>query len=364
MKFFYFLMLILTLTSCKSNRIWTSFQSEDLTLIGFKDSSGKVKIKPKFINYFTIARKFDRIISVMEKKNGKYEKYYLLKSKKIVGKNKVYITGYEVADCESEGFIRFTDTITQKIGLLNKKGKVVIPAQYNTLTKVKNGLVIGLKDAKKEYWDKQKYPNDTPFNWVGGKRQLLSTSNKILIDNFDSKDDLNFFSLKIESKFTSDSLRHSFRGVNGKYYSFIDYKKEFNKWISLHFNNLTVKNLIDISHETITYWKEHKGWVSEPKKDFLTANFNLIKARLVETNREKKGYPFFIEGLNPLIFNDELYGKYIDNCDKARVSKYPLMNVSIYNKVRNNLIQDHFYFLRTDQGYKLITISITDGILK
>ncbi|WJS96283.1 hypothetical protein NYQ10_07425 [Flavobacterium johnsoniae] len=145
---FIYTLLFLNFSSfAQNNDIWTSFPNKDTTLIGFKNKNGVVKIEPKFSG-FTTARKFENIIAVTEEKNGKWESYYLTKAGKIVGRDSLFVFDNS-PDCENEGFIRFTDRKTDKMGIFNAEGKIAIPAEYSNLTKVKNGIFIGLKDAKK-----------------------------------------------------------------------------------------------------------------------------------------------------------------------------------------------------------------------
>jgi hypothetical protein len=47
--------------------------------------------------------------------------------------------------------------MTDKVGMFNRNGEVVIPAIYNDMTEVNNGLVIALKDAEKKYWDEHQH---------------------------------------------------------------------------------------------------------------------------------------------------------------------------------------------------------------
>ncbi|MHC0443614.1 WG repeat-containing protein, partial [Flavobacterium sp. 3-210] len=75
--------------------------------------------------------------------------YYLTKQGKIVGRDSLYVFD-NGPDCENEGFIRFTNHKTDKMGIFNSEGKIVIPAQYSALTKVRNGLIVVLKDAEKQ----------------------------------------------------------------------------------------------------------------------------------------------------------------------------------------------------------------------
>jgi len=147
-----FLTFLLTLISCVSfaqnNEPWTAFWNKDTTLVGFKDKNGVVKIEPKFVINMTPAHKFDDIIVVAEEVNGEWKSYYLIKSGRIIGRDSLYMFD-NVCDCESEGFIRFRDHKTDKVGVFNKKGDVIIPAEYNEMTRVTNGLIIALKGAEK-----------------------------------------------------------------------------------------------------------------------------------------------------------------------------------------------------------------------
>lgn len=339
---------------------WISFQDSDSELIGFKDLDGNIKIVPKYMG-FTTANRFDNIIAVMEENNGDYISYYLTKSGKIVGRDSLHIFD-NGADCESEGFIRFRDKETDKVGMFNGDGKIVIPAEYDGLTGVSNGMLVALKGAKKEYWDNHKDSGCNHFSWTGGKEYLIDTGNKIIIKNFKYEGNLNFFSLSIEPKVNKDSIRKTFPGVDGKYYNFIDYQKEFQNWIrSVLIDTLTIEKLLEISYNKITYWKEPNGWINESKEDFLLRNFNLLKIRLNELSKENVDFSIFIDGLNPFIYEGSEFDKYFNNCGEAYKSKYPVMNLVISIKTENELIQDHFDFLRTEEGYKLISVTIRNG---
>jgi hypothetical protein len=129
---------------------WIAFWNKDTTLIGFKDKSGKVKIEPRFVSGFTSAGLFENIIAAMEENSGGYQSYYLTKSGKIFGKDSLHMFD-NATDCESEGFIRFRDKKTERVGMFNRKGEVVIPAEYNELTRVGNGMTIALKGAEKSF---------------------------------------------------------------------------------------------------------------------------------------------------------------------------------------------------------------------
>ncbi|MCA6369317.1 MAG: hypothetical protein IM631_18715 [Cytophagales bacterium] len=342
--------------------MWTVFLNSDSSLLGYKDKNGVVRIEPKFMG-FTIANKFDKIIAVTEEVNGSYKSYYLTKTGKIIGRDSLHIFD-NGPDCESEGFIRFRVSQTDKVGMFNSNGKIVIPAEYDALTRVKNGMVVGLKGAKKKFWDKEKH-SDKHFSWTGGKEVLITVDNKIIIDNFANNYHLNFNSLVVTAQPTSDLTRETFRGIDSKYYSFVDFDKEFKHWLKTSvLDNLNKDKLINNSREEITYWKESTGWTSEPKLDFIERNFDLLRSKLLVINSKDCDYNIFNEGLNRYIFKSDKYSSFYNTCGESKDWIYPVKNIVVNYKTKSELYQDHFEFLRTDTGYELISVSIKSGEIK
>lgn len=329
--------------------IWVSFWNKDTTAIGFKDKNGSIKIEPKFTG-FIIAHKFENIIAATEEKNNSWESYYLTKSGKIVGEGNLYSFDNS-PDCESEGFIRFTDHKIDKMGMFNGEGKVVIPAEYSNLTRVTNGMIIALKDAVKQV-------DGEHFFWVGGKEYLIDTNNKILIENFKYNDDLNFYSVQKSDTQSKDPIRENFLGVDGQYYSFINFDKEFEFWIKNNLlTDLSKDNLLKSSFDTISFWKEPDGWINESKSKFINQNFTFIKLKLQELTDSKTEYFISSDGLNPFIFETSEYEMYFNNCNQSKEWLYPVKNIVISPKNNSDSGQDHFQFLRTESGYKLISVS-------
>lgn len=300
----------------------------------------------------------------MEENNGQIETYYLTKSGRKVGKDQIYFFD-NGPDCESEGFIRFRDKKADKVGMLNDEGNIVIPPEYNDLTNARNGFVVALKGAKKEYLDENDPSGCNHFRWIEGKEYLVDTNNKIIIENFIYDSNLDFFSIKIASEPIQDANRQNFLGVDGRYYSFIDYKKEFKKWLDLGLlASLSREKLIESSYERIHIWKEPIGWTSETSGEFIDANFELIKTMLAELNKEESDYFISIDGLNPFIYDGIEFNAYFNNCGEPKEWKYPVMNVTVNHKTESDFNQDHFEFLRTDNGYRLISVTVRNGILK
>jgi hypothetical protein len=342
--------------SAQNRDSWTSFWNKDSTLKGFKDKNGTVKIEPKFMG-FTSANQFDDIIAVTEEANEHWTNYYLTKGGRIIGKDSVHIfdNGF---DCESEGFIRFRDRKTDKVGMFNRHGDIVVPAEYNELTRVRNGMIIALKGAKKEQWDEH-------YSWKGGKEILIDTNSKILIDHFKYKNALNFYSVLLSAQPSANVLRQNFKGVNGQYYSFIDFDKEFRNWLQTSLlNHFTKTNLLNCTHKEISFWKEPSGWTREAKTSFINRNFELIKTELLKINSKNCDYQIFDETLNPYIYDSNEFKDYFNNCGESKDWQYPVKNIVISYNNKKDLLQNHFEFLRTKNGYRLIGITINTRALK
>jgi hypothetical protein len=352
----YFLIFITTFSTLtllgQSNDIWTFFWNKDSTLIGYEDKSGIIKIEPKFIRGFTNARKFENIIAVVEEKKDKWSYYYLTKKGRVVGKDSIHIfdNGF---DCESEGFIRFRDYKTDKAGMFNKNGDIVIPPIYNDLTRVRNGMIIALKGAEKKYWEGGEH-----FGWVGGQEVLIDTNNKILIDNFKLENKLNFFSLEKSPFPHSNTIRKSFLARDSMYYSFVDFEAEFKQWITNELeNNLTLERLLNISYDTIT-WESENGWKNTDKQKFISENFTILKNGLLEILQPKTNYFISIDGLNSFMYESVEFEKYFNNCGESKDWIYPTMSIVISHRTKKEFSQNHYEFLRTDNGYKLISLTI------
>ena len=352
-----------TLSFAQQADVWTAFWNEDEEKFGFKDISGLIVIQPKFSG-FSFVNRLEHIFIASEETDDKFDIYYLTKSGRQFGRDSIYIFD-NTPDCESEGFIRFRDKKTDKAGVFNRNGDVVIPAAYNDLTEVNNGLVIALKDAEKNYWDDHSYSGCNHFSWVGGKIMLIDTSNIVIIENFTDSLMLDLYSHQRQDKGDNSFNREYFIGVDGKIHSFINYEKDFSFWLRHSLlDNFTEENLVQAAYDRLTFWKDEQGWVSEPAKNIIEKKFTLIKNRL--TLIQNPGQEFFvsIEGLNSGIFQGEEFKMYFNNCGQPLTGKYPVLNVVITHKDAKDFYQDHFDFLKTDNGYKLISLTIGNGSIE
>jgi hypothetical protein len=315
------------------------------------------KVEPKFTG-FTSAGKFDNIIAVTEQNSDEWSSYYFTKQGRIIGRDSLYIFD-NGADCESEGFIRFRDQKTGKAGMFNKNGDIVIPAIYNDLSRVRNGMVAALKGAEKKYWEGGEH-----YSWVGGQEFLIDTNNNILIEDFKLNNNLNFFSLEKTKAPPSDTTRKSFLAIDGSYYSFVDFEKEFSQWIKKELlTNLTIERLIANSCDTIT-WETPNGWRSANKEKLITGNFTILKNGLLEILQPQTGYFISSDGLNPFMFKGDEFEKYFNNCGEPKDWIYPAMSIIISHKNKKSFTQNHYEFLRTGNGYKLMCLVIRNGKMK
>jgi hypothetical protein len=349
-----------TLAGCalygQANTTWVAFdETKDLTYTGFKDGNGTIKIPPVFTGR-TIARKFDNIIAAMEFVDNRYtEPFYITKTGTIL-KDSVYAADYAF-DCESEGYIRFKDKKTGNTGMLNGNAKVVIPATYSDLGRVYNGLIVGLKGAKKQV------DNQSVF-WEGGNKQLLDVTNKVLVDSLTYEGHLNFYSLKVTDKNEQENFRHYFKGTDGKYYSFTDFEENLKWWVSsVLLKELTKEGLTANTLNTIKYEDSSKEWKTEDKNSFIARNFEHIKHELQQLTLNSGNYSIRKETIVKHIFEPATYSKYYNNCDEIKYWQNPVMSISLQ---KNKAVEgaSRFYFIYTELGYKLIGISEKNSDLK
>jgi formylglycine-generating enzyme required for sulfatase activity/tetratricopeptide (TPR) repeat protein len=348
-------------TEADTGGIWTLFYDDETQLAGYMDKYSRVRIEPKFSRY-SPCEEFDNIIGVMARAGEEWEGYYLTKAGKIIGRDSLYVSHSGNADCETEGFIRFSDNKTKKTGLFDRNGKTVIPAEYDELGNVINGVIIALRDAEEECEEDGEHSGCYK---TGGSNMLIDTSNNVLIEEFPDSYRLylDFFSMeKSKAPHPDTAVRESFPAKGGGYYSFIDIMKEFKRWIANDMeaalkadilnpalkadkNNPDPKKLIDW-HIT-DYWDhaiiDNNGKVGKQK--FIVRNFdNLIR-----------------EARNPdMIHIDEtdIYEGYIGNSKKMVFPDIDVIG-------SDGGIHSHYKYSRTGGGgYTLSGVTVrTDELI-
>ena len=355
---------------------WHTFFSEDGYTRGFKNENGEVMISPKFMG-FTSAKKFRNIIAVMEEKSdNKYESYYLLKNGIKVGKDSLYV--WDMAfDCESEGMIRFRNQKTDKVGFFDGKGKVTIPAIYSDALPFRNNVAVIIKDAKRTCFGGKLYQKEKPcehWTWENGTTQLIDKKNNVLINDFKYSYHIDLYSMK-ENDTTALSYRLTQVGANNNYYSFNNYEKYFQEWLEgltnrirynkdHKFKNTTIlqriihKSISEIYVYGIKKQSTTKGVAKVDTKQFIESNATYLIKTFLALQKEDADYFISLGELNSFIWNEPLYEKYFDDCGEPFKAKYPVLSIVINQKKEGKSYQEHFDFLKTDEGgFKLNSVS-------
>jgi len=343
------------------------FESDER--FGFKDVENEIEIKAKYSR--TDAHYFDEIVIVEEKTDKATESYYLSRSGKKFGTDQVYTYGYNY-DCEREGYIRFKDPFSSNVGLYNSQGKVIIPAIYDDLSPVTFGLVSAIKNAEKSVQHSQqtysfgyKYYRDhlsggcNHISWSGGIKLLLNTDGDILIKNFNYKGRLDYSSLVIQNEASTEETKESFKGVNGKYYVFINIEKHFKEWFKAEFLNAGDElSFSEHSMDSIMYYRRPDGWMVESKSDFLDENEATLIDRLSAEKRHLSEMSIRLKELSPLSYDRPYFRKYYNNCNKGMKDKYPLLEVKQYLVENDTEYKTVLKFLKTEKGYMIFDIRV------
>ena len=340
---------------------WYSYYNTKQDLIGFKDSNGKIMVPARF-GGITRASVFQNIIAVTDANTN--TSYYLLKNGKQVAKDSLYVWDMTY-DCEQESNIRFHDQVTDRVGFLSKNGKINIPAIYNDARPFYNGLALVIHDGKRICADGTPYKVGCEHWSWNGITALINTAGTLVADSIDitNTDNMNWYSCKMTDAPADTTLYTSIKANNGKYYTFINYQKEFNSWFYQNFmKNLKGSSLSAYCFNEVIVeglWKQtlrKRYGKSEFLKQYtaiIQQKMSAIKLRKVETN-------ILSEDLNALIYNTKSFKVYYTDCDEPNPAKFPSFDVITdhYDNKKQLSYQEHFSFLRTAQGYKLIAIAL------
>lgn len=275
------------------------------------------------------------------------------------GRDSLYVFDFLNA-CESEGFIVFEDRKNDLVGFFNSKGKVPIPAQYNAVSPVRNGVFRALKNAKKKYWDTEGHSECNHWSWNGGEDLLVDINNNILINDNKFKRGLNHYSLKVTDEPIDSNIRDNYIGVNGKYYSFVNNIKAFNVFFEDVLINLDIEQLSRICFNQIAIHGEN-GWTNHSKEEFIQqygAKF-INKLKLLKDKTAHIEYYSNTDDLSS-IPNElaNIYENKKDNCGQLIADKYPIIIVVVNHKSKKDklLKQDHYHFIKVNKEYQLIRL--------
>jgi hypothetical protein len=350
-----YLILIIGISAyAQSTDKWTAFYNKETELKGFQNAKGVIMIKPT-ISWLTSAQKFDHIMAMSIEMKDSIKTYYLTKSGREIGFDSLHIYD-NGTDCESEGYIRFRDKKTDMVGMFDRDGNIAIPAIYNELSRVNNGLIWALKDATKEFYHKKTESGCNHYGWKGGQELLINTKNDVIVINTQDHYTLDCFSMTIENEPSSDSTRVSFEGTNGKYYSFTDFEKEFLFWVKTDLiSDISLSKIKNYTMDSLTNWHYKDDLNTESKEAFLSRNYGKIEDRFRRIQSNKTDLSVTLSRAYQYIYVEGDREKYFNNCGESRWQKYPQMTLIINSGSENNLKQDHIDFLKTDNGYRLIS---------
>lgn len=366
LRFLLLLNLILIYTSYAQQKTdWIRFENTDSTKVGYKDAQGVIKMEANLETTLAPPKYFDHIIPIYDYKK---ESYYLLKNGQKVAIDSLYLSNDFELDCERENTIRFQNKKSHKIGFLDQNGRVIVPAIYDYASPFYNKLAVVLKNAQKHSLEKG---HDTlscnHLSFHGGVTQIINDKNQLVIDSIDTSisPNLNWYSLKITSKETKLPNRVNFKGVNGQFYSFIDYDAEFKSWFYNEFisivNKQSIQELQKVSFAEITTWSENDNvWKSAPNSEVVTTEFSKKLLQRIQYLQKNHDNSFFTSThLNPFIYESEIYDAFYDCNDSSFKEKYPVYGFYINYVDKNQALkyQESFDFIKTDDGYKLFTYS-------
>lgn len=362
----FLVMCILYAKVSAQQNLWYSYYDKKTELTGYKDAQGKIKIPAKF-SLFTHTGVLRNIVPVNEQaSNNKFTNYYLLKNGKKVGKDSLYVWDF-TTDCESEEKIRFYDKKTDNVGFFNKNGKVVIPAVYNSAQPFYNGLALTIRNGKRMCYENKPYDAANPCeHWFwNGTTAIINTKNQILVDNL--QDDaiwhMNFYSLKVVNQPLDTAIYVNLKGVNGQYYSFIDYDKEFKHWFyKSYLPKLNAGSLKANTFSKVMVDERHKKSGDKPLAlaTFTNRYSALVFKKMQAIKQGKRSAYISHEDLYALSYDNAVFKPYYTDCGMPNKERYPVYSVltETINKNKTLNSQESFIFLRTAKGYKLIGMTI------
>lgn len=353
----------------QAEEAWTQFsvKAKQEEHYGYKNQRGQMTLPAKF-GQFTAAQTFRHIIAVHEWADNSM--YYLLKSGRAVGRDSVYLFDYTV-DCESEGKIRFQDRRRNRVGFFDAQGRVAIPASYNYVTPFHNGLALALIGARQTCDGDDTLRCEHP-GWAGGRLVLLNARNEVLVDSLTAAQqrslNLNWYSLQINSLSPDTTTTASWRGVKGDQYTFVDYEKEFRRWLyDVFVPTVRAGNAAQVQAlcfaEVAVAARSFRGWPQVTAAAFVAKyQASFLHPTLGSLQRGAPGVEIFDEDLNTLIFTGRAFQPFLTDCGRHFKEKYPIFNLVLTYPAQPATApiehQKHVEFIRTASGYRLFSVSL------
>jgi hypothetical protein len=356
----FFLAACSTFGYAQTESEWFAFYNEDSTLFGFRNAQGKILSEPKFV--FVGNEAFNKVVSVVEQlSEDDYSIYYLRADGTKFGEDSVYFWD-QAPEIESNGYVRFKDPVSKKVGVMDYTGKIIFPAEFDEMREIRNGFVLAIRGAHKECWDKDvPIENCEHADWVGGEKVLYNVSGELLSRSFfaDATDfvNLDYYTFKKSKKPSKDPFRVNFKAEGKGYFSFVNLDKTFDVWVQ---KNLLKDPSIDQAEflfaDSVVTWEEETGWTVHSKLDLLM--LRSLEYNDFMTMLKSKKYSYFNTYQEDFFLYEfsGLFGKYFNGPYQFDHWKYPLYDVIVTNETTNE--QSQLSFLRTDKGWKVISVAL------
>lgn len=132
-------------------------------------------------------------------------------------------------------------------------------------------------------------------------------------------------------------------------------KEEFAQWfITTFVDSLSRGTLLKHCYHDIYFYKDKKGWVSDNRRRFVNQNFEQISDFLSKVPKEGLEHYVVMSQLSWFSYKKNEFRKYFDESGEAMEWKYPVMSIDM----RHEKGKIYFDFLKTDEGYKLLRITV------
>ncbi|UJF24160.1 WG repeat-containing protein [Suttonella sp. R2A3] len=333
------------LAQAASDDLWTAFDGFDENgeiLIGFKDADGEVVLEPQFSG-ITHAKRLEHLMGYLQYDENTVSSGVLLKT----GERLDYrpYAPDAISDCESEGTLRAYNA-DWDMGLLDHKGQWIIPAEYNHLSRVQNGMSVVLSGARRS-------SDDEHWSWLGGSRSLVDRDGTVIVADFvGDVDAIDWFSFAIGD--SDDPLRDVWQGVDGKRYNAVNTQREFNAFVEGGLVNALAAERYDglLFEEIVLYYQDktltREQAVNDPAMVSFLRAFKQALASGVEYKPYRRDKEFGIFSLNlPRSWLD-----YVNHCDDFYESCYPVYQISWGAPDDTRTV----WFLRSEDGYQILAV--------
>jgi len=295
--------------------------------------------------------------------SNKWRHYYKLANGRVLGEDSVYAFD-ATDDCESDGKIRFRDRVTDKVGFFDNEGRVVVAAVYNDASRFQNGMAMVIKNARRVGWDGEDCEKGgcEHWLWAGGSTMLINARNEVLVDKFEIDGVINWYSVQLKTMPGDTSMYRSVKGVNGKWYVFMDYEKEFERWFKeVYLKEASeMRSLAAFAHDSlVSSLPEYQDWKRMSRDEFIKVHGRQLQQRLQPLRDRTVRYFATLEGLNPYIHTGGSFEPFFDSITMGDPGRYPVFDIisNFTDKNRGLDYQEHYTFLRTDKGNKLMGVS-------